>query len=104
MNDKKWDLAEIDAANRREREQKEAAERAQREAAETEARVKREAEAEKQRELKEAKKREADKNHKKRINNAAVNALIKAGMNEANAKKAVTFIAKRLIPNIVIKY
>ncbi len=96
--------AEIDAANQREREQKEATERAQREAAETEARVKREAEAEKQRELEEAEKREANKKHKAKVNNEAVTALIAGGMNETNAKKAVTLIAKRLIPNIAISY
>ena len=92
------------AAEQREEELKELAESAKREAKETEERVKREAEAEKQREADEAEKREKNKKHKGAINNKAVDALIEGGMNKTNAKLAVTLIAKRLIPGVVISY
>lgn len=81
-----------------------AKEKAEREAKETEERIKREAEAEKQREIEEAEKREKDKKHRAAINNKAVDAMVEGGMSQAQAKKAVTLIAKRLIPNITISY
>lgn len=51
-----------------------------------------------------AKKREANKAHKKKINNAALDALILTGMNKTQAKKAVEAIAKGQIPYITISY
>jgi len=91
-------------AENRERELKEAAELAEREAKETEQRIKDEQEAEKKRLLDEAEAREKNKKHKASINNAAVDALVAGGMNETNAKKAITLIAKRTIPNVKISY
>lgn len=51
-----------------------------------------------------ARRREADIEHKKAINNAALAAFIAGGMPEDCAKKAVTMIAKRLVPNVSIQY
>lgn len=48
--------------------------------------------------------READKAHKAKINRAALDALIAAGMPEECAKQAVTLIAQRKIPAIAITY
>lgn len=49
-------------------------------------------------------KREADKQHRAKINNAAVLAFIAGGMTDADAKLAVTLIAKRQIPAVSISY
>ncbi len=95
---------ERDEAAKREQDLKDQAERAEREAKETEQRLKDEAEAEKQREIDEAEKREDNKMHRAKINNAAVDALIEHGLSKTAAKNAVTLIAKRLIPNVVISY
>ncbi|WP_430318290.1 hypothetical protein [Pseudomonas nitroreducens] len=48
--------------------------------------------------------READKSHKKAINNEALAALIAGGMPEECAKQAITLIAQRKVPHIVIQY
>ena len=48
--------------------------------------------------------READKAHKAKINRAALDAFIAAGMPEECAKQAVTLIAQRKIPAIAITY
>jgi len=52
----------------------------------------------------EAATREADKAHKAAINRAALESFIANGMTEECAKKAVTLIAQRKIPNIQINY
>jgi len=96
--------AELDAAADREKELIEKAERAEKEKLETEQRLKREAEAEKAREAAEAKKREANKKHRASINNAAVDALVTGGIDKEQAKAVITLIAKRMIPNVEIKY
>lgn len=51
-----------------------------------------------------AKKREANKAHKTKINNAVLDAFVLSGMNKAQAKKAVTAIAKGQIPYTTISY
>jgi len=94
-------LAKIELEKQRAIEEKELA---QRQAKETEERIRREAEEEKQRAIEEEKQREANKNHRASINNAAMEALIENGMPKTHAKKAVTLIAKKLVPNVNIKY
>jgi len=61
-------------------------------------------EAEKQAEIEAEKKRAADKNHKGKINRAIVKELLKCGIDESQAKKIVTAIAKNKVPNIKISY
>jgi len=95
---------EKEAAAQREANLKAKAEQAELEAKETEQRLKDEAEAKIKQEAAEAEAREKDKKHKASINNAAIDALVAGGMNKTNAKQAVTLIAKRLIPNVVISY
>ncbi len=48
--------------------------------------------------------READKQHRTKINRAALVAMIAGGMDEEQAKKAITLIAKKQIPNCKIFY
>lgn len=119
--------AEIEAAERREREAKEAAERAEsaRIAAEQKAeadriaaeqraeREKQEAieaerrrvEAEQKRAAEEAEKREANKRHAAKINNLAVSGLMThANLSQDQAREVVTAIAKGLVANIKISY
>jgi hypothetical protein len=91
-------------AERRELELTREKEAAERRAAETEARVKREAADAKAREEEETSQREADKAHKATINKAAMNALIKGGLTEANAKLAIVLIASRQVPAVTISY
>jgi len=88
----------------REAQLKEEAEQAKRDLIEAEARIKREAEQEKQRLIDEAEARERNKKHKVRINNKAVECLVKNGLSETVAKKAVTIIAKKLVDNVTISY
>jgi len=51
-----------------------------------------------------AKNREANKAHKKKINNAALDAFVISGMNKTQAEKAIIAIAKGQIPHITISY
>ena len=51
-----------------------------------------------------AKAREADKEHRIKINRAALVALVAAGISEDDAKTVITAIAKREVPNIRITY
>lgn len=106
------------AAERRELELQLAAEKAQREALEAQRaaeyereRAERQIEADrKERERQaeiaaaELKAREKDKAHKKEINNKAVTAFTNGGMTEECAKLAITLIAKKLIPAVIINY
>lgn len=55
-------------------------------------------------ELRQAEAREADKAHKAKINRAALDAFIAAGMPEDCARQAITLIAQRKIPAITITY
>jgi hypothetical protein len=48
--------------------------------------------------------READKEHRRKINAAALEAFVTGGMTEECAKQAITLIASRLIPAITIQY
>lgn len=124
---------EIEAAAQREREAKEAAERAEREkqeaiqraeqeakeaqeraerekqlAIEAERKKAREAEqarlAEEERKRQEEAKRQADKEHKKTVNNKAMQDLIDAGIPEECAKNCIIAIAKNLVSNVKIHY
>jgi len=118
--------AEIEAATRRELEAKEAAERAEtaRIAAENRAEADRIAaadkaqrdqaaavKAEQDRQAAEAKriaddlaKRERDTAHKKKINNAAVDALRDNGIDSETAMKVIKLIIKKQVPNVAINY
>lgn len=111
-----------DEAARKEREAKEAAERREREHQEAMAKAKREAEQERQRiedehrrreearlaeerrQQDEAAQRQANKEHRARINRAAMQAMIDGGMPEDCAKQAITLIAKGQVPNVTINY
>lgn len=55
-------------------------------------------------ERRQAEAREADKAHKAKINRAALDAFIAAGMPEDCARQAITLIAQRKIPAITITY
>lgn len=92
------------AAERREMELRKQADEAERRAAEAEARAKREAEEAKDREAAEAATREADREHRAKINNAAVFAFVSGGLDDTAARLAVSLIAKRAIPNVRISY
>jgi len=61
-------------------------------------------EAEKMKEEREAAAREADTKHRGKINRAIVKELLKCNIDEAQAKKVVTAIAKNNIPNVKINY
>jgi len=111
-----------DEAARKEREAKEAAERREREHQEAMAKAKREAEQERQRiedehrrreqsrlaeerrQQDEAAQRQANKEHRARINRAAMQAMIDGGMPKDCAKQAITLIAKGQVPDVTINY
>lgn len=61
-------------------------------------------ETEKLEEQKAAEKREANTKHKKKINNESVIALVAIGLTDDLAKKVVTAIAKKEVPNVSIFY
>lgn len=107
--------AEREAAARREQEAKDAAERREREHQEALAKAQRDAELAAQRERErheaqqrhqqeEAARRQADKEHRARVNRAALKAMVGGGMPEDCAKQAITLIARGEIPGIVINY
>lgn len=107
--------AERDAAARREREAQLALEAAQRAKEQAEQRAKdaekaaaekavRDAEEAKRKAAAELAAREADKNHKAKINNAAVAALADGGLTEEQARLVVTLVAKKQVPNMSIAY
>lgn len=98
-------------AEQAEREKVEAQRRAEQAERDAQARAEAAAAAERQRQAdeqarieREAAAREADKAHKKAINNEALAALIAGGMPEECAKQAITLIAQRKVPHIVIQY
>jgi colicin import membrane protein len=92
------------AAERREMDLRRHAEEAEKRARDAEARAKREAEEAKAREAAEAAAREADREHRAKINNAALDAFVEFGLSPDSAKMAVTLIAQRVIPNVSISY
>ena len=101
----------IEKAERREREHQEAIEKAKREAEQERLRInddhrRREEErlALARREKEAAAKRQADKQHKGRINRAAIHAMIDGGMNEDCAEQAITMIATGNVPSVTINY
>lgn len=118
--------AEREAAERRELELKLAAENAERRRVEQEQKAaqdlkdaqeraekarlqaiedeKKRAEIEKQAAEAAAAKREANKAHAKKINGAALSALVAGGISEDDAKKVITMIAKGEVPNVSIEY
>ncbi|QEY70468.1 hypothetical protein [Pseudomonas denitrificans (nom. rej.)] len=98
-------------AEHAEREKVEAQRRAEQAERDAQARAEAAAAAERQRQADEqarlqaeAEAREKDKAHKKAINNEALAALIAGGMPEECAKQAITLIAQRKVPHIVIQY
>jgi len=102
---------ERQAAERRELELRLASERAEREkleaqhlAEQAEANAKAELERQAEAERQQAAKRESDTNHRKSINNAAVDGLLKLGLDQAQCKAVVTAIAKGEIKNVRISY
>ena len=97
-------LAEREAGEKREADLKAAAEAAERRALEAEAKAKADLEAAAAAERAEQERREKDKAHRGNINRAAVAALVKAGIPDANAKTAITAIAKGEIPAVRITY
>lgn len=118
--------AEREAADRRELELKLAAENAERRRIEAEQKAERDAkeaavraETEKARavaaeqarvaavaraEAEAAATREANKAHKKRINNAALSALVEGGLTDEQAKVCITLIAEGKVPAVQINY
>ena len=103
-------LAEQQAeqAEQAKREAQERAERAERQAKEDAERAIRQAEEHRQAALKAEQeataRREADKAHRAKVNNAAVAALVASGLSDADAKLAVTAIAKGEVPAVRIDY
>jgi colicin import membrane protein len=95
---------ERDRAIEREAELRAQAEAAERRERETEARLKREAEEKAAAEKAEAARRERDIEHRRKINRAAVDALISGGVSETAATLAVRRIAEGSIPNVKIFY
>lgn len=94
----------IEAERRAEEERKAADERAKRQA-EAAAQAERERiEAQQRAEEEETRKREQDKAHRGRINRAAMEALIAAGLSEAAARTAVEAIARGAVPAVKISY
>lgn len=93
-----------EAAERREREHQEALAKAQRDAEQAAQRERERHEAEQRRQQEEAARRQADKEHRARVNRAALQAMIHGGMPEDCAKQAITMIAKGEVPGININY
>jgi septal ring factor EnvC (AmiA/AmiB activator) len=95
---------EREAAAQRERDLIEAKERAEKAAAEAAANAKREAEEAAEKQRTEDAKRAADKEHRRKINRAAVAAIVANGLSEGNAQAVVSMIAAGKIPAVTINY
>lgn len=100
-----------EAAERQVREAQEAAQRAELERQQAEQRAAQAAEAERQRIAAEqreaeeaARRREADREHRRKVNTAALNALVNEGVPMDCAKLVITAIAQRRIPAVTITY
>lgn len=96
--------AAADEAARKERQHKAELEAAERRAVEAAAKAKADAEAAVLREAAEKAKREADREHRAKINRAAMAAFVEAGIDEPIAKQVVTLIAAGNVPAVVINY
>lgn len=99
--------AEVDrvAAEQRMEQERQAAARRQEEAAEqARQEERRRADAAAAEILRQQEARERDKAHRASINRAALEAFVAGGMTEECAKRAITLIAQRKIPNIAITY
>lgn len=94
----------IDAERRAEEARIAAEERAKRDAAAAVERERQRVEAERLAAEEAQRKREADRAHRDIVTNAAVAALVAAGLSEAAAKTAVTAIAKGDVPRVSIAY
>lgn len=95
-------LEELEAADRR---AKEAAERAEFEKNQAIENERRRIQQEAEEELKKTEAREADKNHRRKINRAALDALIEnTGLSDDKAELVIKAIAVGLIPNVKINY
>lgn len=81
-----------------------AEQRAQQQAEEAARKERERIEAERRAEEDAARKREANRAHRAAVNNAAVAALVGAGLSEGAAKTAVTAIAKGDVPRVSIAY
>lgn len=91
--EKRAEQAKIDAENRAKEQARLAAEAERKRIAEEEAEQERL-----------AKQREADKNHRIKINRAALAVMVANGLSEEDAKTVITLIAKKEVPNISIQY
>lgn len=108
------DIAAEAARNAEKRAREEAAERerqliaekeaAERRAVEAAAKVKADIEAQKRSEEAARAQREANSAHIRKVNRAAVAALVAAGLGEESAKAAIRLIAKGGVPNVSISY
>lgn len=87
-----------------ERRAKEAEERAQQQAEEAARKERERIEAERRAEEDARAKREADRAHRASVNNAAVAALVAAGLSDEAAKTAVVAIARGDVPRVSISY
>jgi len=96
--------ARAEAVRREEQAKADSEARAVQAAKDTAERIAREQAAEAKRIADEQAARDRDTKHKKAINNAAVDAMIEGGIDEATAKKVVTLIAKKQVPNVAISY
>lgn len=92
------------AAERREFEMAQQIEAAKRQAAEAEANAKRKQEEEKAAEADEARRREANKQHRAKINRAALEALTAGGIAEDTAKNVLKLIIIGAVPHVSISY
>lgn len=97
-------IAEREAAEKRERELLAEKEAAEKRAADAETKAKADAEEAKRREEAEAHRREQDRKHRAKINNAAVTALVKGGIDESVAKSVIVLVASKSIPAVAINY
>lgn len=91
--EKRAEQAKIDAENRAKEQARLAAESERKRIAEEKAEQERL-----------AKQREADKNHRIKINRAALAVMVANGLSEEDAKTVITLIAKKEVPNISIQY
>lgn len=97
--------ARVDQAEKEASDALEAAERAKEEAAEAIETARKETEAKELRIKEEADARAADVEHRRKVNKAAVDALVEWGsMFEGQARDVVTLIAAGRIPNVTINY
>lgn len=93
-----------DEAERKERAHKAELEAVERRAVDAARRAKQEAEQAALKEAAEKAKREANKNHRAKINRAALAAFVEGGIAEDTAKQVITLIAAGSVPAVTINY